>query len=294
MTKSRRTLLLGAYADGELPQSESARVETMLREHGDAAAIVAQTQSLRGIVRNSLVEVDVPASLRSSILEAVRADRRGSRARTIKLFIASGFAAAALVVLSITVVGSRVSGSAPRVERPAMLTRTYQASRIADIYLECANTEKHDELGVAGRSLASANRMLRSKELLPVAGPELPDLSERGMSLVSACNCATENEVTMLQATYQAAEPGDKTLSVFVSDNPVRLVCGGTEVATLQESGRAYQMVKLRDGLVVVKWDVRQSSVALCSRMNTDEILKLANAMDVSNSAGSLAIILLP
>lgn len=284
--------LLGAYADGELSQSEAAKVEAMLRDHADAAAVVSQTQAMRSAVQRSLEAVAVPEDLRASITNAIRTDRRAGRSRTLKLFVSSGFAAAAMVLLSWTVIGQ--NAEATRVDRPPAIVKKLQASRVAEVYQSCAADVAHDDLGVADRTVASANKVLRTKHVLAPAGPVLPDLDKDGYRLVGACECADGDNVEMLHAAYESKDDATRRLGLFISDTPVRLVCGGTEVASLTETRRTYQLTKLRGGLVVVKWDTRQSSITLCSQMQPAEIVDLAERMDVIRDGGQLAIVLLP
>lgn len=287
MTTSKRAIQLAAYADGELDPSQHVQVEKLVSASREAATQVEQTRGLRHALHRALTESDPPLGLRAAVLSRLAAERSSQKSRVWKLAAAWTFAAAAVFWLTLTATGPDF-WSRPRVAPPPIAAHDVSVTEFVRSFVACETTPMPgacDEYRVAGKSVADANRLLRTLQVFPKPNCVLPDLTESGFALAGVSAGGSSNDVAVLEAIYRndAAAP----LAFFISSRLLNITTGAAAVATREFSDRRYQVATLRDDLVIVKWDDSYCSFVLCGRMPAERLLAIAAGMDpISDSAG--------
>lgn len=290
MTRTQRTLQLGAFADGELEPSQRASVEQHLLAHPEAAIDVEQRRGLRVSIHKVYQSTSVPEQFRRHMGAMLHRERLVTRTRGLRLVIAGSFAAAALIMLAVTVGGPSFLENTLIAPPPAS---AFPVSVVAllDGHAQCHGQTTHDELRLAGKSLDAANRAIRALKLFPREELVLPDLSASGYELAGVCRCDVAPDAEDLHVSYRHRDSGAR-VSLVVSSRPLTLRSGSAALAESERGGRRYERADLRDRMALAKWDERYCSVVLCSQMPANDLLKLADAIRMFKSGGaSLAVV---
>jgi anti-sigma factor RsiW len=279
MTRAQRTLQLGAYADGEIDPAGRAAVEAFLASNPEAAADVEDRRRLRRLVQRVNQETLVPETLRAEVTRLIARERNARRTRGLRLFAASSFAAAALIMLAMTVGGPGILDK-HFIAPPPVAALPVATNSFLQRWATCSGPSAHDELAVAGKASADVSAAIQKLKLFPREELNVPDLKSFGYELAGACQSNVVPGAQTLQLTFRHVETG-RRLAMFISSRPIALQIGSAPVAELDLGGRMYAYADLRDGMSVVKWNERFCSIVLCGEAHSGELAQIAQKITV-------------
>lgn len=251
-TRLRRSPLLQAYLDGELPVPDMLDVQLHLDRCPTCAWVSEEERAFRRRLRRGLPRVMPPTGLRERVRrELLRATRKGRAARYVQQFAwgAAGSAVALLVLLW----ASGIGGS-----EPDLAADLVSHHRLFSQLETPAELVSHSRAEVAG--------WLRRQ--LSFSAP-VPDFSQAGLWLVGA-RLATNRDHPMAHVLY---EKGRTLLSLYVLPGSEvslprrgRMVLEGREVVIREAAG--HQVVLGRSGRFVfaVVSTLDREAVLECAR----------------------------
>lgn len=285
MSRTQRSLQLAAYADGEVAQAQRAAIEQELAKSPVALREVEDIRAQRAALHRVFIEASPTAELSERIQARIREDRQRASGRTWRIGLASAFAAAAVIMMSVRLIGPELWHQ-ELVSPPPLVARALAVDAVLGAHRVCSTLSDgtaHDEFRVGQKSIVEANRILKALRAMPKEGAALPDLSESKYALSSACACALVSNCEVVHATYNSADGA--TLSVWMSDRPLAL-SGASKLRRVSgEGGRVYQVAEVAGGYSIVQWDERLASVVLCGEMPADQLLKIADRIQPFGSA---------
>lgn len=286
MTRAQRTLQLGAYADGEIDAAGAPAVEAFLAANPDAVADVEDRRRLRRLVQRVNQETLVPESLRAEVSRLIARERGSHRTRGVRLFAASAFAAAALIMLAVTVGGPGILDH-HFIAPPPVAALTVSTTSFIQRWGACSGPSPHDELNVSGKSVAEVSTAIQKLKLFPRQELNVPDLRSFGYVLAGACRSNVVAGAQTIQLTYRHMQTGER-MAMFVCSRPIELQSGSAPVAEIDMGGRMFAYADLRDDMSVVKWNERFCSVVLCGEAPSGQLAGIAQKVTVFE--GSLAM----
>lgn len=249
----RRSPLLSAYLDGELPVADTLRVQFHLNGCPICGHAAAAERALRRRLRQELPRVTPSGELRERVRrEVLRADRKERTARFVRPFVWGTLASAALIVLVFW--GLRFAASEPDLVTDLVSTHVLY-SRL-EVPAELASGSRLEVAGWIHRNLA-----------LPVP---VPDFSQAGLRLVGA-RLASHAEHPMAHLFY---EKGRALLSLYVLPasglslpRGGRMDLDGHQIVVREASG--HQVLVGRSGRFIF---------ALVSTLDRDDLIECARA----------------
>ncbi|MEW6251624.1 MAG: hypothetical protein AB1716_13335 [Planctomycetota bacterium] len=300
MTPAELRRHLATYADGECEAELRAALEVHLAAYPEDAAEVERWRALRRCLGRVLNETGAPAGLAARVRASLAAGataagtdvahgpraaggvdvpaaaehrlQRGPASRRAYRLGISGLAAAAMVMLAVTLW-----------PRGAAAT-TVEASRFADIYRTCALANR-DELGVCGAPACECAAAVHAK--CGFACP-LPDLGGGGKyRLAGGCPCGPGG-VRTVHVFYAAEDEPQRVVSLFATERPVRLAERGAECATCPRAKRCYRRAKV-DSVALVAWEEGGRTYVLCGESEPEQLARLAEEITVPKADGGAA-----
>lgn len=274
---------LPTYADGELPPDRAAQLEAALRDSAELRAELERWRALRCCVNRVVCCECAPAEVSRRIRHGLAA---GARRRRVLRLVSVGVATAAALVAAILVY-PRVFPP-PASNSPALVDSVADApaasglldvSQFAMIYRRCAIENHHDRFQKHGGDPNAVRRELASTAKFPLL---VPDLRSAGFELDGVCPCFPDKSVNAVHAFYRKEGTPPQIISVFSLNRCVTLRCcepGKCNRGTPLK--RAYDVARHNE-VSLVKWDERGASYALAGQMESDELLRLANAVDMA------------
>ncbi|TWT45801.1 hypothetical protein RAS1_22340 [Phycisphaerae bacterium RAS1] len=273
---------LARYADGELEAAARPSVEAHVGANPEALAEVARWQALRRCCLRVTQRDCCPAGLADRLRGRIALAAVAARARRIRLFAGSALGLAAAILLAVLVTQNtdwiyRGPGSGSQANQ-AMLV---MPDAFKGIFDNCALRHHHDLLELAGKSIRDVDVEV-SKEVKHAV--HLPDLSDRGYRLAGGCPCTPCKSLAAVHAHYVRDDGATAVLSFFVLERPIRL--GGCLPAAGCEQRRAaprqFEIAAMEGDFVVIKWDECNISYAICARMPREDLIALADSLDVA------------
>jgi anti-sigma factor RsiW len=284
---------LAAYADGEVDDVLRPQLEQAVAGDPECQAAVARWKALRQCARRALASEPVPGDLQERIRRALAHQRR------VKAFRWWGFSglalASAALIFVVAVRPAARSTVAPPQGRGAVVL-VYPAD-FARIYEHCGYTRHHTLTEVRERSLADVARQVHAWENIdfPVY---LPNMAGAGFQLAGVCRCFPRERtgVRVVHANYvrgsfrpNESSPPENVVSFFCLSGRVELaqqepIFGpGRNYVHPQ---RHYYVAHPDANVTVVKWDEAQSSVAACSCIPQQELVRLVDSTEVAAVSG--------
>jgi anti-sigma factor RsiW len=270
--------LLPAYLDGSLSADEKAAVQAALDGSADLGRELEQWRSLRGCVRRVTEAEAVPAGLCDCIAGKIAQARGSLLWRRIGAMAA--VATAAMIVIGVAMwqfnwLGTRPSGANPGSSSTARYV-SIDGDEFARLFLACRKATKatahHEDL--------VADAKLLNVKLIPPKG-FLTDATGRTYELCETCSCMKIKSVNVLLAHYHNTQDPSDALTVFTLSKQVRMQACRKWDSTKCKSGRGYE-IKHCDDVNVVKWDESSTSYAIASGRSTNELIDLAETVDIA------------
>lgn len=272
---------LPAYADGELDPADRQAMESRVAADPDALAQVSRWQALRRCCLRVTQSDACPDGLHDRLRTRLLAAAAATRVRRIKLLAGSALGLAAAVLLAVLVTQdtswiyrSPQGGSTSR----AVLV---EPAAFKGIFDNCALKHHHDLLELSGKSIPQADAEA-SKELKFAV--HFPDLSDRGYKLAGGCPCSPCKNLAAIHAHYVRGDGATAVLSFFILERPIRLgECRSTSGCGKRRAvARQFEVAAVEGNVVVIKWDERNTSYALCACMPREDLIALADSLEVA------------
>lgn len=275
---------LAMHADGELRGELGQEVQRHVAHCDGCRAETARWQALRHCTRRVLATVVVPATLQSKIVAALHAPAGGAGAHRLLRWGGAALALAAAILLTIAFwpFGSETtpSNAGSNAGETRVAGIQVQADTFTFIHNYCVIDHTHDAFQCGGKEPQAICARLDEKMGFHVL---MPDLSKQGYVLAGACWCLPSREVRGVHAFYRKSDmtPKADAISFFSLNKKVALQdCPAVHYAT-HASRRPYETASVKD-LNLVKWDSNTHSYAICGNLPREELLKLADAVDIA------------
>lgn len=266
---------LEVHADGELQADLRPALEAHLRSCERCRGMVERWRALRRCAGRVLSGTGIPAGLDSRIAATI-AGQRGLAGR--RMWLRNGaFAAAAVLLISVGVWrfgGFGISGKPGGGGSTPVLASipAVPPEKLAFIYNWCnvGHPEIHDQFNV--HSVASDTAREKLAEVV-ACNILLPDLRAQGYKLDGACRCFPV-DAHVLHAYFKS--PDSKPISVFSIEGRVTLA-SGRQAFGAEPAHRQYEEASA-NSVNIVKWDTCSASYAICSTLDMEQLVKLADS----------------
>ncbi len=272
--------LLPLYADGRLDAERASLIEAELAQSPELRGDLAELQALRRCVQRVMWSENVPSGLLPRVQQRLASHRAGRRRRVLRI---AGTITALAAVIALFLLWRPAAAFLPGVTpgaspAPALALVTVPAEEFARVFRTCA-VGNHRTIGFAwGEAPCDVKAKLDRVRPFRVC---LPDLIDSGYRLDGICDClhAADTASMLCVHVYYRPTDGGEPISIFSLDR--RIVLAGSTTDEHADRRRSYQCAHAGD-VNVLKWDERDSSYVVCSRLPADQLHELAERVDVA------------
>ena len=277
----RRTHLLRAAADGELPAEDARELADLLQREPQEAGVIEFERRLRAEVELAASEHEAPASaaLRDRVARLTHdAPRTSGRVIGRRAWLA----AAAYVAIALGLVVVRGLGPPPRPSHGERLSEPHRASLVSFLSSQHEDCERLGGLLSGGFEIARVEDAPSALSELLGAPPELGGLPAEDVRFLSAAPCAVPGRGASIHMVFETASAG--LVSLFVQQDAEEILIEEGVAHWLRPQDASDALI---DGARTLVWRQRGLVYYLVSA-SAEDLDAVRVALGVTPSVGAL------